>query len=220
MPSGVYIRTKETKQILSKARKGRHFPKLSKAMMGRKVSDGTRLKMSVAHRGIIKSLEERQAISKRNIGNKYNLGKKRSLETKLKMSRSMKGNNLGNKPSAITRVKMSIAHKGSKAYNWKGGITPTYYKLRHSLKTDNWRRQIYRRDKFTCQKCGSKKSGTLNAHHIYNFSEFPDLRYLIKNGITLCKVCHTSFHKKYGVRNNNAEQLNEFFTDNFISNLK
>jgi len=33
------------------------------------------------------------------------------------------------------------------------------------------------------------------------------IRFAIDNGITLCKECHQSFHKKYGKKNNTKEQL-------------
>ncbi|MFU8688483.1 HNH endonuclease [Rossellomorea sp. FS2] len=73
----------------------------------------------------------------------------------------------------------------------------------------DWRNAVYKRDKFTCVCC-KKQGGVLNAHHILNYSSFPELRTDLDNGITLCKTCHQSFHSKYGRRNNNKDQLNEF----------
>jgi len=34
----------------------------------------------------------------------------------------------------------------------------------------------------------------LVAHHVYLFSDFPDKRYDIDNGLTLCRSCHSSLH--------------------------
>jgi predicted restriction endonuclease len=53
-----------------------------------------------------------------------------------------------------------------------------------------WRKQVYKRDSFKCQwpNCGVHKR--LNAHHIKNWAQFPGLRFLPDNGITLCKNHH------------------------------
>ena len=80
---------------------------------------------------------------------------------------------------------------GTKNPNWKGsppGIS------RNESKSIKWRRAVFERDNWTCQKCGSKKD--LNAHHIKSYAKFPKLRYRLNNGITLCKKCHIEIHKK------------------------
>lgn len=59
----------------------------------------------------------------------------------------------------------------------------------------DWRIGVFERDNYACQKCG-KLGGTLNAHHIKKYSEFPELRYVLDNGITLCESCHRNIHKK------------------------
>lgn len=73
-----------------------------------------------------------------------------------------------------------------------------------------WRKQVYKRDNYSCQCCGDDKGGNLVAHHILNYSEHKELRIDINNGITLCKDCHKKFHDTYGYTNNNKEQLNDF----------
>ena len=72
-----------------------------------------------------------------------------------------------------------------------------------------WRRGVYSKDDYTCQKC-SQRGVFLNAHHIENYSSNKELRIDIDNGITLCKGCHKEFHKIYGKKNNNQTQLDEF----------
>jgi hypothetical protein len=58
-----------------------------------------------------------------------------------------------------------------------------------------WAKAIKERDDFTCQECG-KIGGLLHSHHLKRWSEFPKLRYDMANGVTLCKPCHQTKHKK------------------------
>lgn len=58
-----------------------------------------------------------------------------------------------------------------------------------------WRTEVFHRDGYTCQKCYTK-GRRLNAHHIKPWAEYPDLRYDISNGITLCEHCHDLEHGK------------------------
>ena len=83
--------------------------------------------------------------------------------------------------------------------NWKGGITPINKKIRQSEEFFVWRKLVFKRDNYTCQKCNIKsKKGhyvRIEAHHIKPFAMFPELRFVISNGITLCKKCHLQEHK-------------------------
>ena len=53
-----------------------------------------------------------------------------------------------------------------------------------------WRQEVYSRDNYRCQWPGCESKLKLNAHHIKKWSEYPGLRYLTANGITLCKKHH------------------------------
>jgi len=113
------------------------------------------------------------------------------------------------------RDKLSKSFSGENNPNWKGGITPENERIRHSIEMSDWRKQVFERDNYACQCCGDNKGGNLRAHHILNFFEYPELRFDINNGITLCSNCHDfhkygSFHHVYGTYNNNLEQLNEY----------
>ncbi len=83
---------------------------------------------------------------------------------------------------------------GENNYNWKGGISPINTKIRRSKKYNKWRDEIYKRDYFKCQMCGSKKD--IIAHHIKNFADYPDLRFDVNNGMTLCRSCHLKLHRQ------------------------
>lgn len=64
-----------------------------------------------------------------------------------------------------------------------------------------WRKLVLARDKFICQVCG--KANSKNVHHIKRYRDFPELRYKLDNGLTLCGDCHKetdNYGKKYGSR--------------------
>lgn len=99
--------------------------------------------------------------------------------------------------------------KGERAYHWIDGRSSKNHCIRTSSEYKLWRKSCFERDNFTCQKC-EQYGGELRVHHINNFADFPELRFALDNGITFCKKCHQNFHKKYGIKNNTKEQLDEF----------
>lgn len=221
MPKGVYKRSKETKKRLSEPsleiRK-----KISEANNGHIVSLGTRRKISKTSKnstnsgrfkkGNKMSEERKEKISKANKGRKpYIMTDK--IREKMSKSRLKRKECLGYLNSPEIRKKLSASFKGKKSYLWKGGINPINDTIRKSLEMKLWREAVFARDNWTCQET-KIKGGKLQAHHIQNFSDFPELRFAIDNGITLSKKAHKEFHKKYGVKNNTKEQLEEFLNNN------
>lgn len=73
-------------------------------------------------------------------------------------------------------------------WNWKGGITKESHRARTNTAYRHWQIAVFTRDNYICQKCGSKDK--LEAHHILGFKENEQHRYLLSNGLTLCKACH------------------------------
>ena len=148
-------------------------------------------------------------------------GKHHTEKTKHKIRERLKGNknNLGNIYSEKTKIRMSevmrgernsmYGRKAEKSPTWKGGLTPKNKLVRDSEEYSLWRKSIFIRDKFTCQKYGVNYGGLI-VHHINNFADFLELRFAIDNGITLSKKAHQEFHKKYGYKNNTKLQLEEF----------
>lgn len=73
--------------------------------------------------------------------------------------------------------------------NWKGGITPVNHLLRTSGEYKEWRASVFVRDNYTCTKC-KKRGGDLIADHIRAWYKYPELRFDVSNGRTLCEVCN------------------------------
>lgn len=116
-------------------------------------------------------------------------------------------------------------------YDWSGENNPMYGVQRFGDKNPNynpdltdsererlrlyegygvWRKQVYERDKYTCQCCGSRKGGTLNAHHLDGYNWCEEKRTDVNNGVTLCETCHKKFHMKYGIKRNTKEQFTTY----------
>lgn len=80
--------------------------------------------------------------------------------------------------------------KGSGNHQWKGGVTPISKLIRESSRYRNWRKTVFERDRYTCIECGDNEGRNLNAHHLKSFSSYPELRFDLDNGVTLCIPCH------------------------------
>lgn len=143
---------------------------------GVKLSDETKRKISIARKG-----KPNPLVSAKLTGRKQSpehirkrvkklVGKKRTIKTRLKMSKAQK--------------KLRENHT-----RWKGGITPINEKVRKSLEYKLWRKAVFKRDDYTCVWCG-QRGGKLQADYIKPFALFPELRFAIDNGRTLCQRCH------------------------------
>ena len=129
-------------------------------------------------------------------------GKQMSEESRHKMSESAKkrgSNRTGKRHSIETRVKISQVTRerqprGADAPSYKDGKLAERRGQRFSTEYKRWRFDVFARDHFTCQECGDSRGGNLVAHHIKPFADYPDLRFIISNGITLCERCHDKLH--------------------------
>lgn len=172
--------------------------------------------------------ESKKKISEAKKANptKFWLGKVRSQETKDRISKTKTGVSvkqpplsaerkerlrklgLGRIPSLETRLKLSFAQKGEKGSNWQGGIwsknRTEYQKYKGDFRWGIWRKEVFERDKYTCQDCGIKGNqtgGYLEPHHIIPIREIVnnnqlDLIYEVSNGLTLCRKCHMKTFKR------------------------
>jgi hypothetical protein len=131
------------------------------------------------------------------IGNGFKKGNKLWDNPKSKATQFTKGNSgsletqfkKGWKPTPELIAYQKAIKIGDKNPSWKGGVTPLNKKLRKSEEYKNWRKQVFKRDDYTCQGCGNMEY--IQAHHIKSFANYKDLRFEITNGITLCESCHS-----------------------------
>jgi 5-methylcytosine-specific restriction endonuclease McrA len=96
--------------------------------------------------------------------------------------------------SEETRKKISVVQRekrirGEDHPNWRGGKRNERRKAMATFEYRDWRTAVFTRDNYTCQCCG-QKGQYLEADHIKPWCAFPDLRYDINNGRTLCRPCH------------------------------
>lgn len=118
-------------------------------------------------------------------------GKPRSQATKDKISLAAMG-----RPSPFKGLRKATHPEivvwgvsGSRHWAWKGGVSPINKRIRVSSEYKVWRDHVFQRDNYTCQSCG-KRGGWLEADHIFSFADYPQLRFDISNGRTLCRPCH------------------------------
>lgn len=128
----------------------------------RLISQEEHLKRSLSLKGKKKSQEHIEKVRKALIGKK----------------RKMPAWNKGKKFPQFSRENSPL---------WKGGIKVDNDR-RKSYEAVQWRSDVFQRDNWTCQTCGAR--GNLQAHHIKSWAKYPEFRYELDNGVTLCIPCH------------------------------
>jgi len=118
----------------------------------------------------------------------------KETKDKMRLTAIRNGNHpVHNKPHTIeVKLKINEHRKGIKAWN--------YIEDRYLLKDDSkerggqlhrdWSKSVKKRDGWKCRIAGENCGGRIEAHHILGWSNFPELRYKINNGITLCHAHH------------------------------
>jgi len=203
MPSGIYLRTEYHRKINSDSHKG--ISPWNKGTKGLCKPNSTSFKVGEIHPRTPHSEATKLKISGSKIGKPINRIKGVSLETREKIRQTLRE---GKYVKCISCEKMFYispssqqkycnkecsrdATRKEKNINWKGGISRGYKTGYHSKEYKDWRKEVFIRDNFTCQGCGLY-GGYLTVHHIKSFAHYPDLRFDINNGITLCEICHSN----------------------------
>lgn len=102
-------------------------------------------------------------------------------------------------PSTEFRKEHTPWNKYKKAYN-SGEKHPQWIAARTLVRRSDkkhldsrykqWMREVKNRDGWKCKMSNDDCSGCLEAHHICRWQDFPELRYEVNNGITLCHFHH------------------------------
>ena len=155
------------------------FKKGDNTRLGKKVSQGVRLRMS-------KRMAENPL--------RYWLGKKLPEAMKRRMVEAR----MANDSYKISKERRQLLgeilkpywfKKGKEHPNWIDGNRSSL-KNRFATKEHRvWREAIFERDNYTCQFC-KNIGGYLQADHIKMYSKYPKLAWELSNGRTLCKECH------------------------------
>jgi len=104
-----------------------------------------------------------------------------------------------------------ILQRGENHGSWNPNISmEDRLKGRDYWEYNQWRTDVYKRDKFTCQCCGKRGGGNISAHHKDGYHWCVERRIDITNGVTLCEECHNNFHQNYGFGNNTEKQYEEW----------
>ena len=159
---------------------------------GRKFTEEHRKKISIGNSG------ENNAMYGKSGELNPMWGRKHSEETKSKIAATSKGRWSGKTHKETSKIKASLTHKRMVELgihpSWKGGKTSEIMLLRTSKPYRDWRKAVFTRDNYTCRECGARNGNGeavyLNADHIKPFALYPELRFDLSNGRTLCLRCH------------------------------
>lgn len=99
--------------------------------------------------------------------------------------------------SKETKKKISASRQNIKLKEWKGFISPERKRLYFTKEYQNFRSSVFQRDNWTCQTCG-KRGCYLEVHHIKEWCNYPEQRFDVNNGVTLCQDCHNLTKKGRG----------------------
>lgn len=105
-------------------------------------------------------------------------------------------------------------YRGEKHHSWKQPeerIGTEAEQIRNSVEYAEWRIAVWSRDTNLCKVCNTRQK-VMVAHHLDGFNIFPEKRFDVDNGVTLCDRHHIAFHTNYGFGNNTKSQFEEYLT--------
>lgn len=101
--------------------------------------------------------------------------------------------------------------RGERNPNWISDRTKLKKRRDGRRETDSasvdWARSVKRRDGWKCQLANVECAGKMEAHHILNWIDYPNFRYDVRNGITLCHFHHPRGRKSEEALKNVLQDL-------------
>lgn len=102
----------------------------------------------------------------------------------------MRETKIGHFVSMETKEKQKEAKLGIKNPRWIEDRTILERNKRNDPEYKQWVRKVKKRDNNVCKLKDKNCFGYNIVHHIKSWSEYPELRYKVNNGITLCQAHH------------------------------
>lgn len=196
--------TSETAKLnISKSKRGKSSPKKGRTnteMMGEEKARA----LAEKQREIRLLMPCALAEFSKNRAGKSNIeifGESKAAEIAQKRREALKGKTyleiLGSEDKVLERNKK---HASSMRKTWEQRWLEAPQESRDTTQYYEWQGAVLKRDNYTCQHCGISENelpktisivdSYLHCHHIKSWVEYPEFRYEINNGMTLCSTCH------------------------------
>lgn len=189
MPNGVYARTEEVRQKISRTLEGRNLSEEHKNNIG--LANKGRAPWNKFKTGVY-SKKRLDQLREARIGNQYFLGHRHTEEAKEKIRKAMIGNchHLGHAHTKVAKERIGMANRGNKNGNWRDNASSFPYAIDFDK---GLKERIRKRDNYTCRSCGVKEKELKNRHFkklVIHHIDYNKLNSKETNLIALCSNCN------------------------------
>jgi len=168
------------------------------SLIGKKLTKEQKMNIGLSNTGK-KHPHTKETKLKIRKARKGKIGNNKGKHWKIKDTSNMNKDKIG-KPSPMKGKNLSKETREKIGNSLRGEKSPLYIKDRTKLKKSEkkhldtkykyWMLEVKKRDNWICKLSDSECNGRIEAHHILNWIDYPEERYNINNGITLCQFHH------------------------------